>query len=70
MDKRDRRLQSHRCNKTMYRIITPTGIVDVTEDHSLLNENLEQIKPDNLKINDTLFHSFPEIINYSFSKKL
>ena len=64
-----RKIIRHRCNKTMYRIITPTGIVDVTEDHSLLNENLEQIKPDNLKINDTLFHSFPEIINYSFSKK-
>jgi DNA polymerase delta subunit 1 len=64
-----RRIIRHRCNKIMYRIVTPTGVVDVTEDHSLLNENLEEIKPEHLKINDTLFHSFPETINCSFSKK-
>jgi len=64
-----KRIIRHHCNKTMYRIITPTGIVDVTEDHSLLNENLKEVKPSDLKINNTLFHSFPEYQNYSFSQK-
>jgi DNA polymerase elongation subunit (family B) len=33
--------------------------VDVTEDHSLINENLEQIKPTELTDGVRLFHSFP-----------
>lgn len=49
----------HYCLKNIYRVITQTGIVDVTEDHSLLDENLNQIKPNELKENDILFHSFP-----------
>ena len=64
-----RRIIRHRCNKTMYRVITPTGIVDVTEDHSLLNENLEEIKPKDIKIDENLFHSYPDNIIYSFSQK-
>jgi DNA polymerase delta subunit 1 len=63
-----RRIIRHKCNKIMYRVVTPTGIVDVTEDHSLLNENLEEIKPGNLK-NENLFHSFPSTVNYLFSQK-
>jgi DNA polymerase elongation subunit (family B) len=49
----------HRCNKKMYRILTHTGLVDVTEDHSLLNKNLEQVKPTDVQIGTELFHSFP-----------
>ena len=52
----------HYCNKKIYRVITHTGIVDVTEDHSLLNENLEQIKPNELCDQTKLFHSFPDIV--------
>ena len=63
------RIIRHHCNKKIYRIITPSGIVDVTEDHSLLNENLEQIKPSELKINDNLYHSFPQDINFNFNHK-
>ena len=33
----------HYCNKSIYRVITPNGIVDVTEDHSLLDKELQQI---------------------------
>jgi hypothetical protein len=29
----------HKVNKKIYRVLTHTGVVDVTEDHSLLNEN-------------------------------
>jgi DNA polymerase delta subunit 1 len=64
-----KRLIRHHCNKKIYRIITPTGIVDITEDHSLLTKNLEQIKPTSVNVGDDLFHSFPNYVNYSFSNK-
>lgn len=35
----------HKVSKKMYRVITPRGIVDVTEDHSLLNADGEKISP-------------------------
>jgi hypothetical protein len=59
----------HNCNKKIYRILTHTGLVDVTEDHSLLNKKLEQVKPGNVNIGSELFHSYPDVINYSFSNK-
>jgi len=49
----------HYCCKNIYRIITPTGIVDVTEDHSLLTTQLKKIKPTELFEGTELFHSFP-----------
>jgi DNA polymerase elongation subunit (family B) len=49
----------HRCEKNIYRVLTHTGLVDVTEDHSLLNTNLEQVKPTNVGIGTELFHSYP-----------
>ena len=49
----------HKVIKKMYRVLTHTGIVDVTEDHSLINSLNEEISPKNLKVNDTLLHSFP-----------
>ena len=45
--------------KKIYRVLTNTGIVDVTEDHSLLNENGEIVKPDTLDIGDKLLHNYP-----------
>lgn len=36
----------HNTNKKMFRILTQSGIVDVTEDHSLLNTDYNPIKPD------------------------
>jgi intein/homing endonuclease len=35
----------HKTSKRIYRIITDSGIVDVTEDHSLLDINSNKIKP-------------------------
>ena len=49
----------HKVTKKMYRVLTHTGVVDVTEDHSLINSLNEEISPKNLKVNDTLLHSFP-----------
>jgi hypothetical protein len=54
-----RRTIRHRCEKSIYRILTHTGLVDVTEDHSLLNLNCEQIKPSDVDIGTELFHSYP-----------
>ena len=54
----------HKTNKKIYRINTNCGVVDVTEDHSLLNSKREKIKPTDCIINNTqLCHSFPTIFN-------
>jgi hypothetical protein len=49
----------HRCDKKIYRVLTHTGCIDVTEDHSLITQDLEPIKPKDLKVGDSLLHSFP-----------
>jgi len=46
----------HLVTKKIYKIITDNGCVDVTEDHSLIKSNLEEITPSNCKINDELLH--------------
>jgi hypothetical protein len=53
----------HKCEKKMYRVLTHTGCIDVTEDHSLITENKEPIKPVDLKVGDSLLHSFPKEFN-------
>ena len=55
----------HYCTKNIYRVVTQSGCVDVTEDHSLLDENLEHIKPGQLFENTTLFHSFPNDLEHN-----
>jgi hypothetical protein len=54
------RVIRHRCKKKIYRILTYTGCVDVTEDHSLLDPALHQVKPSQVTIGTQLYHSFPE----------
>jgi len=51
------KLASH---KKMIRILTHTGLVDVTDDHSLLKPNSEEISPKDVKIGDELLHSIFE----------
>lgn len=48
----------HKANKSIFRVNTHTGCVDVTEDHSLLTPNLEKVKPKDVKIGDKLLSSF------------
>ena len=43
-------------HKKMIRILTHTGLVDVTDDHSLLKPNGQEISPNNVKIGDELLH--------------
>jgi DNA gyrase/topoisomerase IV subunit B len=49
----------HKVSKKMYRVLTHTGCVDVTEDHSLLNEFGNKISPNECQIGGKLLHSFP-----------
>lgn len=49
----------HKYNKKITRISTSHGIVDVTDDHSLLTKKLHKITPEKCKINKTkLFHNY------------
>lgn len=54
-----KRVIRHKTVKQLYRVTTHTGMVDVTEDHSLLDENKKIIKPNKCKIGDTLLHNYP-----------
>jgi DNA polymerase elongation subunit (family B) len=58
------RIIRHKTVKKIYRILTNTGLIDVTEDHSLLDNNENIIKPGKCKIGQLLLHSRPEIINF------
>jgi hypothetical protein len=50
----------HKCDKKIYKILTHTGCVKVTEDHSLLNENKDILKPIECKIGTALLTSYPD----------
>ena len=58
----------HQTNKKIYRITTSQGIVDVTEDHSLLDENHMEIKPEDLTLNTALLN-YQLFENKSFNIK-
>lgn len=47
----------HKTDKNIYRVLTHTGCVDVTEDHSLLTPEGEEIRPVDLSVGDPLLHS-------------
>ena len=47
-------LASH---KKMVRVLTHTGVVDVTDDHSLLREDGTEISPKEVSVGDLLLHS-------------
>ena len=55
-----KRVIRHKCNKAIYRVLTHTGLVDVTEDHSLLDADANRIKPTDVTVGTKLLHSFPE----------
>jgi DNA polymerase elongation subunit (family B) len=51
-----RQIVRHKTTKNIHRVLTHTGIVDVTEDHSLLLENKEMIKPSEVSLGTKLLH--------------
>ena len=66
----------HKTVKDIYRVNVHGGTVDVTEDHSLLNEKLEKIKAIDCEKGDKLAYSYPIFHNkntpsleYLISKK-
>ena len=55
-----KRVIRHKTVKDIYRVSTHTGLVDVTEDHSLLSPELDILKPKDCVVGQThLAHSFP-----------
>ena len=48
-------------NKKMFRIATPTGFVDVTDDHSLLTPNGSEISPNDCHKGELLLHHPPTV---------
>ena len=48
--------------KKLLKVLTHTGCVVVTDDHSLLDLNAKEVSPKDIKIGDKLLHSFPNII--------
>ena len=57
-----KRVIRHMCQKKIYRVVTHTGVVDVTEEHSLLGPNIELLKPKDVVVGQNLLHSFPKEI--------
>jgi DNA polymerase elongation subunit (family B) len=53
------RIIRHKTVKDIYRVNTPSGCIDVTEDHSLLDGNRKPIKPEDCQIGTELAHSYP-----------
>jgi len=59
-----RRVIRHHTYKKIYRVLTHQGCVDVTEDHSLLDLDANQIKPKKCRVGMELLHSFPTCESY------
>jgi DNA polymerase elongation subunit (family B) len=53
------RIIRHYTDKKIYRVLTGNGCVDVTEDHSLLDQFGQQIKPKDCQVGTELLHSYP-----------
>ena len=64
-----KRVIRHKTIKKIYRVKTKNSVVDVTEDHSLLDNNLLPIKPKSVKSSTVLFHKYPKKKNlFTFFK--
>lgn len=55
-----KRVIRHFTSKKIYEVVTGSGYVKATEDHSLLTKNAEEITPANCVVGTELLHSFPE----------
>jgi len=60
----------HRTHKKIYQVLTHTGVVEVTEDHSLLDENAVIIKPTECTTETVLLHSYPDEAFYHYQSTL
>lgn len=55
----------HKCDKKIYKVLTHSGCVKVTEDHSLLDENTCIVKPKDCNLQTKLLCSYPTEFNES-----
>lgn len=55
------RVVRHKSLKKIYRVESPYGTVDVTEDHSLLDNSLNLLKPHEIQKDTILLHYGPDI---------
>jgi DNA polymerase elongation subunit (family B) len=53
---RIKRVIRHKTDKEMYRVLTHTGVVDVTEDHSLLRPDGAEVTSKEIRIGEDLLH--------------
>jgi hypothetical protein len=51
----------HKVNKSVYEVVTDNGLVVVTEDHSLIDIDMNYIKPGKLDINTVLYSGYPDM---------
>lgn len=59
-----KRVIRHKCTKKIYRVKTNKGIIDVTEDHSLLDQYGNYVKPNELMPGNMLYyHSWNKSLN-------
>ena len=59
-----KRVIRHKTNKQIYQIFTEVGYVKVTEDHSILDNNYNILKPKNCDINTPLLCRYPTDYNF------
>jgi DNA polymerase elongation subunit (family B) len=52
-----KRVIRHKTTKKLFRVLTHTGCVDVTEDHSLLDDKCNIVKPVDCKVGSKLLHA-------------
>lgn len=60
-----KRVIRHKVKKDIYRVKTHIGLVDVTEDHSLLDSDKNPLKPIDCKVGQELLHHYPNFNNKS-----
>lgn len=60
----------HKVAKQMYRVATSSGVVDVTEDHSLLDLRLNEVKPSDVRIGHSLLHNKPGLTAFESDKEM
>lgn len=60
-----KKITRYKTDKSIYRVTSYTGIIEVTNDHLLCDINLEKIIPMDIKVGMSLLHSFPNHFHYS-----
>lgn len=64
------RIIRHKTDKDIFRVLTRSGCVDVTSDHSLLNSKAERVTPNEVRIGSKLLHAnLPKNISVTYNIK-